>query len=286
MKKAVLNTTSTKKRDNMTPISNTTALGAPTPNILRNGAVVIKGGDPSSAAGAGVSGAIFVWSPTARPMNDNTNAENTRVKRDVYHKGFRERVKVESNSSHPWIWRRIVVETKTDDFNYFGESEDQPTLPPRAFQPYYQGGEGVSRLWYNHYGNRTGPTDTRIDSVLKTIADDLFEGTQNHDWLNTVTAKVDLDRYTLRYDKTRVFRSGNDAGFIKTVNFYHSFEKTMYYDHDEDRNGTNPQSWVCAPALKGMGNVYIIDIIESGISADDTDYLRITPESCAYWHER
>jgi len=286
MKKAVLNTTSTKKRDLMLAVSNTTSLGQPTLGNegFRTGPVYVKGGPTDGIAN--VNGAIFVWSPTQRPINDNTVSENTRSKRDVYHKGFLERMRVESSSATPWIWRRIVVETKEDDFRYDAADEDFPSRPPRGYLPWYQGPGGISRLWYNQYGNRELPSDTRIDQTLNTFVDQLFEGQQGLDWSDTLDAKLDRDRYKVRYDRKFTLSSRNDEGFVRKLKFYHPMESTMYYDHDEAGGGTGNQSTVCTQAKKGMGNIYIIDIIEGGFSSDDTDILRISTESVAYWHER
>lgn len=286
MKKAVLNTTSTKKRDVMLAVSNTTPLGQPQLGNegFRTGPIYVRGGPTDGLSN--VNGAVFVWSPTQRPINDNTVSENTRSTRDVYHKGFRERMRVESSSATPWIWRRIVVETKEDDFRYDAANEDFPNRPPRGYLPWYQGPGGISRLWYNQYGNRELPSDTRIDEVINAVTDRLFEGQQGTDWTDTLDAKPDRDRYTVRYDRKFTLSSHNDEGFVRKLNFYHPFESTMYYDHDEAGGGTGNQSVVCTQSKKGMGNIYIIDIIEGGFSSDDTDILRISSEAVTYWHER
>lgn len=283
-KKAVLNTTSTKKRDVMLPVTNQSVLGAPLLQVQPASPIHVRGGEANTTT---QNGAFFIWSPTQRPINDNTVSENSRSTRDVYHKGFRERIKVESSSSAAWVWRRIVVETKEDDFSYDGFVEGGDTsAPPREFRPWYLGPAGVSRLWYNQYGNKLTPGDNRINPLYEAMVERLFEGSAINDWLDTLAAKVDVDRYKLRYDKTFTLRSNNDDGFVKYLNFYFPFESTMYYDHDESGSGTGNQSVVCTPAKKGMGNVYIIDIVEGAFSSDDTDILRITPEACAYWHER
>lgn len=271
----------------MLAVSNTVPSGTPQIGLtgtLRAGPVYVKGGVTSGVANT--NGGLFVWSPTMRPINDNTVSENTRSARDVYHKGFREVIRVESSSAVPWMWRRIIVETKEDDFSYFANDEDQPTLPPRGFVPWYQGGGGIGRLWYNQYGNRDTPSDVRIDVVLGEVSANLFEGQRNSDWTDTLDAKIDTDRYKVRYDRKITLSSQNDEGFIKKLKFYHSFDSMMYYDHDESGGGTGNQSVLCTQAKKGMGNIYIIDIIEGGFSSDDTDVLRISAESCAYWHER
>lgn len=268
----------------MMSISNTTDVGQPQLIPTRYGPVYVKGGPTSGAVN--VNGGLFVWSPTSRPINDNTASENTRSSRDVYHKGFREVIRVESNSSSPWFWRRIVLETKEDDFSYLATDEDFPTRPPHAFVPWFQGSAGISRLWYNQYGNRDQPSDPRIDVVIGEVAGAVFEGTRNTDWFDTLDAKVDTDRYKLRYDRKITLQSQSNEGFIRKLKFYHPMESTMYYDHDESGGGTGNQSVVCTQSKKGMGNIYIIDIIEGGFSSDDTDVLRISAESCAYWHER
>jgi len=280
--KAVLNTTSRKKRDNMLSVSNTTPLGAPQsePNS-GTGRVHIRGGDPGPTT---QNGAIFVWSPTMRPINDNTMSDNVRASRDVYHKGFREIFKVETNSAAAFMWRRIVVESKEPaPYEYEGGGMDQP---PHAFVPWYTGPSGVARLWYNQYGNKAAGVDNKMDDILEQWYSYLFEGTRNNDWAETMIAKVDLDRWKLRFDRTFKLISNNQEGLVRKMKFYHPFESTMYYDHDESGSGTGNQSVVCSQSKKGMGNVYIIDIIEGAFSSDDTDVLRLTPESCAYWHEK
>lgn len=284
MKKAVLNTTCVKKRDRMISYSNTSPLGNSTPTDTIRGNVHVRGGTAGVSTG---NGALFIWSPTARPINDNTNSENTRASRDVYHKGYLERLLVETNSGAPFFWRRIVVESKAPfQFSYSADTTIDP--PPRIdFDPWLDNpGGGMARFWYNQFGNKSDPSDNRISTYIADMYGQLFAGAANIDWHDTQTAKVDTDRFTLKYDRVRIIRSGNAEGAVSRFNFYLPMEATMYYDHDETGGGTSIQSYQATQAKKGMGNLYIIDIIEGGFSSDDTDVLRITPESCAYWHER
>lgn len=284
MKKAVLNTTSVKKRDNMISISNTSSLGNSTPTDYIRGNVYIRGGPAGVETG---NGALFIWSPTARPINDNTNSENTRAARDVYHKGYVERTLLETNSGAPFFWRRIVVESKDPtSFTYDADSNIDPP-PLVTYNPWYDNPNGgMARLWYNQFGNKSDPSDVRVRPALTSFYNELFRGAANIDWWDTQTAKVDTDRFTLKYDRVRTIKSGNAEGAIVRTNFYLPLEGTMYYDHDETGGGTATQSYLATSAKKGMGNIYIIDIFEGGFSSDDTDLLRIIPESCAYWHER
>lgn len=270
-KRAILNTTSRKKRNGMLTYSNTATTGS--------GQGISRG----SMYVAGSIGAWVVWNATAQSLNVQGSTTPgviadvaTRTSTSCYMRGLSEHIRIQTSSGIPWFHRRIVFcyKAKASPFNTSGGG-DTPTL---LYQPYLDGTNGIERLMLNQYVNAMPNTIAAQQEIL-------FKGAQNVDWDDPITAPVDNTRVDLMYDRTFVYRSGNTAGTLREAKVWHSMNKTLVYDDDETGAVEVPQYQAVADK-RGMGNCYVLDVIQAGAGASASDLLSMNSSSTLYWHER
>jgi len=213
------------------------------------------------------SSTSYVFCPTYRTRGLGVNTEALRESDTIYRKGYREVVTLSPNKGTTWKWRRIVFET-------------------RGFRPITTNvsvltSSGWRRLW------QAFPTAER-DALWAS----LFEG-GNPDWSTNFTAKVDTNMVKLHSDKIRYLRSGNDSAHEHRFRCYYPFEKNMTYVGDEDGLDikSDASTGYAAPGMKGMGDVFIIDMFTDiggtppspGVTGD---FLSIRIDATDYWHEK
>ena len=97
---------------------------------------------------------------------------------------------------------------------------------------------------------------------------------------------MDTKRVSLLYDKTVHIRSGNEIGIERNYNRWHPVGKNIVYD-DKEEGGETLGSSVSVDSKLGMGDLYILDIIDGNGVAETTDgSIYFNPETTVYWHER
>lgn len=262
-KKRILNTSSRKKRDTMVSVSNTSiGNSAGSTSYLIQPAVVTADRN-----------GFFVWCATARSMDrgDGSAAiqdEASRTATNTYMRGLKEKIAITTNDACPWFWRRVVFYSKLPAFR------TATTGAGNAFSPYFFGSNG-----YNRMVNQPVSGGVYDDGIWK--------GTFNKDWNDLITAPVDNRRVDLRYDKTITLNSGATQGFSRNFNLWHPINKSLVYDDDENGGGESLSPWSVVDK-RGMGDMYVIDIFQSGAGrgTGTTSQLFFRPEATLYWHER
>lgn len=223
---------------------------------------------------------MIMWSPTARDLTDNNRIANStvfesgRTASTVFQRLVSERIRLSTNDSVPWIWRRIVVSTKAGEWRRLESAE---ATSGKNAAPYIETSNGMGRLLQQLDQFSGSPNSQAI------ILDDLFRGTQGKDWTDPMIAPVDTLVVTKHYDKTTVIRSGNDSGTVKMTRRTHAINRTFRYDEDENGQYQDSSYW-SAPG-KGMGDVYIIDFF-SNLIGGASSLLKFDTTATMYWHER
>lgn len=264
-RKSILNVTSRKKRDNLVSVSDVTATARPGTRAV--GPAVMAGGSQFTSQGA----YLFLWAATARDTTDYTGDpalvtdDAARTAKNVFMRGLRENVELQTNSGVPWQWRRILVSAKGLS-NVFTTTQQA--------QLFFEDSTGYRRLV-----SEVLSTDR---SQLTTL---LFRGVYLIDWSDVFTAKVDNSRFTIHYDRTRTIMAGNDSGVVRRYNLWHPFNKTIVYNDDEDGGGMNA-SHFSTLGKPGMGDVFVIDLFQPRSGSATTDQLIYQPQASLYWHER
>lgn len=257
-RKRILNTTSRKKRDEMLP-------------YFQNGKGTSGGSGPAQFNAT--TGAIFLWAATARDFTTSNNTATApvsyvaaRTASRCYMVGLKETVEIQTSTGLPWQWRRICFAKKGS----LG----------LAAAPELETSYGEQRVLYNYNGgNASDTTDTQNLFSL------VFNGAYGVDWTESLVAKLDRNRISVKYDKTFMISSGNASGKLVKRDLWHSMRSTLLYDDDE--NGmTETGSKYSTTGKTGMGDYYVLDIIKPGIGGTSSDQLQFSPCSTLYWHER
>jgi len=261
--RALLNKTSQKKRDNMLSYTNTQFDNPFSPDYLQGGAIMRRP--------VGVilpDEFVYVWNATGRPSDTSTNARGSKIDTSlrtseaIYAVGLKERIQLETNNAAPWEWRRICFTSK-DDFNQ---------ADPDTSAYFRRTSNGMVRL-------------LRAEQESTYMIDELFDGERNTDWLSMITAPLSRKHYSIMYDKTRVLRSGNQAGVTHNFKMWHPMRKNIVYKGEQ--TGENmTDSAVSVDGKAGMGNYYVVDIFRKHGVNDDVSTLTFTPEATFYWHEK
>lgn len=216
---------------------------------------------------------MFPWIATARPsVRFGGEAPPTidpavRTRSLCYMRGLKERVQIQTSSGLPWQWRRICFTIKGDDL---------------------YGGDAVGARFSLLTSNGMVRVLNAIDAsgVLgATLSNLIFDGANASDWTNWFTAKLDSQRITIKYDKTRIIQSGNDSGVLRNYSQWMPMNKNLQFDDDESGN-TFVGGRYSTRNKVGMGDYYVIDMISAGTGGTSTDLMTFDPEATLYWHEK
>lgn len=267
-KRSILNTTSQKKRDKMltwtnitaaTPFGSTTYLAAP---------AILAGNTPLY---------VIPWCSTARDATTNLagNKPNkfdqaTRTASSCYMVGLKESIEVQCADGLPWQWRRLC-------FTFKG-GLTLNTFLPSSTTPGFSAATEISQGYVR-------PLNALTASQYAILFQLLFQGTVANDWTDPMTAKLDAERISIKYDKTVTIASGNEQGVIRKYNRWHGMRHNLQYDDDES-GGSMATGTTSVESKIGMGDYWVIDIIKPRMSATSTNQLSFNCESTLYWHER
>lgn len=267
-KKRILDLTSTKKRNGMLAISNTTAAGLSRP--LANGPAVINGRD----------GGTFVWLATAQDLsaNGSTNTvaqQAARTATSCFMVGLSESMHIQTSSSLPWFHRRICFTFRGLNPFITVTPPDSPVVP---YSPFVETSNGIQRLWLNQNINGMSNSRNQMEGFL-------FKGSSGLDWTDVLVAPVDTSRVDLKFDRKWTYHSGNSSGVFRKKKLWHGMHHNLMYDDDEA--GANEQaSYVSVDSKIGMGDYYVVDYFGCGLGATVTDLLAVADNSTLYWHEK
>jgi len=266
-RRSILKITSKKKRDTLRPWTGeqtVAVVGAAGPRIF-------------TASDGPVA---MLWCPTKRSRDTNDtgglpyNADaSTRTASQVYYVGLRENIDLSTSGSACWTWRRICFTMKSDAFLQFpGDGSGYRTVL-----------SNLTSAGYARSLNAFNAADLDQNNMLRRIYSYVFQGTEGIDWLYARLAKTDPQRITVKYDKTRVIKSGNNAGVMNTYKLWHGMYKNFIYDEDED-GGIESTGDMHSLGKSGMGDYYVLDMVVCNESNDEQ--LSFNPDSTLYWHER
>lgn len=248
----------------MPPYSNTTAaLPVNNPDYFVNPAIL-----------TGARDYIFAWCATARSLEASAAgplapvAQNSaRTAKTCYMRGLKEKIQIQTNNGTPWQWRRVCFTTKSQNII-------------NAEQPNYRISSLTTSGWTRVLNNVSG------SPLASTILDPLFRGRLGGDWQgDQFTAQLDSSRVDIKFDKTRIFQSGNSAGVMRNVQLWHPMNKNLVYNDDEF-GGTMEDYYFSTTAKPGMGDYYVIDFIRAGTGATTADLMTFNPSATLYWHEK
>jgi len=230
---------------------------------------IVTGGQASNAA------ATFLWCATAR--DNTTTSSNTRgtvfdaacrTSTTPYMVGLKEAIEIQVSTGMPWQWRRICFTFKGP----LGLTYDSGTAIATE----------TSNGWVRVVNQIAGDPGGGQQYIL---FEKLFKGQNTSDWNDVMTAKVDNTRVTLKYDSTVSLASGNEDGFIRKYNRWHSMRKTLVYDDDE-LGGASTARTLSTEGKAGMGDYYVLDMFRARQGSATTDQLSFRPEATLYWHEK
>lgn len=267
-KKRILNITSEKKRDKMMTYTNVSAAAQTGSGTYLSTPAIITGGSATPF--------VAVWCATSR---DNTTSStdrignkfdvSTRTSSSCYMVGLKEAIEIQVSDGVPWQWRRMC-------FTYKGSNTLSGYIPAAtsSFYPALETSNGYTRV----INGLTQAQQTTFFGLL-------FQGAQNADWADPLTAKLDSERLSVKYDKVCTIASGNEEGVIRRYNRWHPMRHNLMYDDDE-RGGQTGAGAYSVQSKIGMGDYWVIDIIKPRVGSVAANQLLFNCESSLYWHEK
>ena len=114
----------------------------------------------------------------------------------------------------------------------------------------------------------------------------VFRGQEDVDWANQFTAPLDTRRITVKSDRTRTIRPGNDTGASRVFNLWYPIRRTISYEDDMEAIKlviVHSPLWVYVVLVTCMSWISWVSLLVTGSSL--TTY-KFSPEGSFYWHER
>jgi len=255
-------------------------------NSTNAGVLATIAQNPLTIAGspAGNNLGYIHFRPTAMDLTDNGVVPNPitnvsqRTASICYMRGLAENIRIETSSGNPWFHRRLCFTSRDARFLQKSASDAAGTDRSSAASGAIETSNGWQRLAANMHIDTLSNTITQFNEVL-------FKGEQGKDWDDFITAPVDTTRVDLKYDKTKVYKSGNERGVLREVKIWHPMNKNLYYDDDESGSSELTRDFSVTDK-RGMGDYHIIDLFSQGSSGSTSDLLKIRYTSTMYWHEK
>lgn len=259
----VRNLASRKCRDNMlsNPIDDT---GSPT----TPGPVTMTGGNTYA----------FIFSPSARVAGNeissgdrvNQPSSSQRRKSKCFVSGYGETIEIQTDDASPWVWRRIV-------FSTIGLAVQ--------FQPGLLYNNDDTRGYERTTFNLASGT-AQADQLQGIVYRYLFQGSQDIDWANVMTANTAPRHVKVYSDRRRVIQSPNsEGGTIRISKHYDSIRRSIIYDDIEAGSGAKATNAIASGTPYGnMGDLFVMDFFSSA-SDDETTGATFQPHGRYYWHE-
>lgn len=218
-----------------------------------------------------------MYSPTAQTLDAQSTIANqaTRTATTCYVRGLSEHLRIQTSSGVPWFHRRVCFTLKGPNPFQVASLIDTPTQP---YSPYLDTSNGIERPWLNTQVNAMSTTQTNMWGLL-------YKGVAGKDWDDLIVAPLDTSRISVKFDKTWTMQSGNSNGVVRERKLWHSMNKNIVYDDDESGD-IETGSYFSVDSKAGMGDYYVVDIIQPGTGATSSDLLQISTSSTMYWHEK
>lgn len=272
-RKAILNLTSVKKRDEMRTYTdienddpNSPKLAPILSSALLNGLNAIQR-----------DGYVFGWIATARNQiyGGATGDEADRESPRCYIRGLREHIRLQTSTPLPWLHRRIIFFYR-GDYLWRNTTNVNGSPPNASSNRYYPGltSSGQVRPLLSL------PTGTSRGVLYDTM----FRGT-GKDFGDVFYAPLDSRKVSIYSDKLMLIKSDNDRGIIKSLRRWYPVNKNIVYVDGED--GTEERTGpVSVTTREGCGDMYIIDMFRPHDAAATTDQMRVDISATLYWHEK
>jgi len=217
---------------------------------------------------------IVPWICTARSQyaEDQVAARNSEL---CYMVGLKERLSIIANTALPWVWRRVCFTLKGTSLRIRnGTTEFHPL--------YYTNSGGLRRL--NQTLTATANTVSQ-QAIATQFVDTMFKGAYGTDFADIITAPIDNQVITLKYDRTTAIGTLNSRGATRVRSLWHPMRHNLRYEGDED-GGTDTTSPFSVSSKMGMGDYYVVDFFKPQSGGSGTDTLSFDPTATLYWHER
>lgn len=231
-----------------------------------------------------------LYSPTARLRSDvGSDSMAVRTAKEVWWKGFRDTLVVQSATSDPWEWRRIVFAVNNGP-NSTGISASNylpyigTDIPDQAADVVSPGPSNTALLQGVH---RTARKMFALSPAeIQGFTGGLFKGTRGFDfdtgYGQLLTAAVDKENIRILSDTTRSIHSGNDSGVLRKFSLYTPLEQSMTYADQE--SGTMLTTSSYAAPNSPLGDVYVFDLFVQLQGAPGT--LTVSGQGTAYFHQK
>lgn len=220
--------------------------------------------------GGAAPNTFVLFSPTARPrvprptIGTFAEPDYGRSQKDIFFKGYSERMTVFANSS--FMWRRIVFWSYYRDIaalNTTGTPEGSPGVRHnRQLTPY------------------TNDQDMR---------DWLFKGTQGVDWTtdSMIMAPVNKDMNNVVMDKTYNINVKDSTDFTMiNKKHYYPGGRISYDDYESGTKTVSTSPWAAGNFRSSMGNMYILDIFSDAGGRESSQQAgRFTCQGVTYINE-
>ena len=270
-RKAILDLTSVKKQDTMVGL-----------NLKQSS------GEPVYAVTLDSTYNVMMWCPTFRGKGGRgATYPQVRSQDEVFWRGISDVFHIETGSSDPWLWRRVVFTKKggwdgsvvdfTNYVTYVAEIGD--VLPETGAVPtnpaVLHGNERYSR-----------PLESMPVAQYEVVFGNMFQGTRTVDFQSWMTAKIDKTKIHVMSDRKRRIVSGNDSPVMRDYKQWIPLNKRMRYPTNESGSITNASSGFACDGTYGnlLDDVYVVDLFEQ-LSAAPSDII-ISGQATAYWHEK
>lgn len=278
-RKSILNLTSRKKRNGMLSFSNSANSGSI--SAMGQNALTIIGS--ATGANGGVQGFVH-FRPTGMDLFTAGTLPNpidfpaSRTATTCFMRGLSENIRIETSSGNPWFHRRICITSRSRLFLDLSTSDPPGTERSQLATGVIETSNGFQRLAGNYILDSMSGTFTNQTEAL-------FKGQVGIDWDDIISAPVDTTRVDLKFDKTWVYKSGNERGVLRESKLWHGMNKNIVYDDDEIGAGQASVNF-SVQDKRGMGDYHVFDIFAQGSSGSTSDLLKIRYTSTMYWHEK
>lgn len=285
-RKMILNITSTKKKDVMQPAAAISPLGAPQTPVQ---GTPVYFAPNTSTTDANSPPNVVLWCATGRSQAASTvtadlyiGDEATRTHTTCFIRGLKERLHLQTNDPTCWLWRRIIFRMRAQYATIPGVAVSLPSFYTQDvannYYPTYISPNGYQRAVSLVPGTRSSGTTYDLFEVL-------FAGQNASDWSDPLDAPVDKRRVDLYSDKYWKIQSGNAVGVERIIKRWYPVNKNLVYN-DDQAGGIEVSSTFSVGDKRGMGDLWVCDIVRSAYGAPSTARLAAHYESTLYWHEK
>lgn len=269
-RRRILNVTTKKKRDTMPAFA---AVGS----SVTQGPLNLGAG---SSLNASWGAHVVAWVATARDLDNSGGGglpaqDATRTSTTCFMRGLSETMRVSTNTSLPWEWRRLCFTFKGPQLY---------TASSGARVPLWQ--EVNPNGWVRLAFALTASASTADQlSVAQNLVSQCFEGTYGVDYYDVFTARPNNVLLKVKYDRTVRVGSPNNGGTQNVFKLWHPMNHNLVYD-DIENGGIKTEATLSTDGRPGMGDYYIIDLFRPHPSATNADVIQIQPQATLYWHEK